>query len=40
MAFAVAGLVRRGVTIDDAGVVVKSYPGFWDDFAGLVRTES
>jgi 5-enolpyruvylshikimate-3-phosphate synthase len=23
------------VTLDDAGVVAKSYPGFWDDFDGL-----
>ena len=40
MAFAVAGLALPGVTIDDPGVVAKSYPRFWDDFARLVRTGS
>ena len=40
MAFAVAGLAIPGVIIDDPGVVAKSYPRFWDDFAALVRTES
>ena len=27
------------VTIDDAGAVAKSYPGFWDDFDALERAE-
>ena len=40
MAFAVAGLLIPGVTIDDAGVVAKSYPRFWEDLARLVRTGS
>jgi 3-phosphoshikimate 1-carboxyvinyltransferase len=40
MAFAVAGLAAPGVTIDDAEVVEKSYPSFWDDFAALVKTGS
>jgi len=40
MAFAIAGLARPGVTIGDDGVVAKSYPRFWDDFARLVRTGS
>jgi 3-phosphoshikimate 1-carboxyvinyltransferase len=40
MAFAVAGLAIPGVTIDDPGAVGKSYPGFWDDLAALVRTGS
>jgi 3-phosphoshikimate 1-carboxyvinyltransferase len=40
MAFAVAGLALPGVTIDEAEVVAKSYPWFWDDFARLIRTES
>lgn len=35
MAFAVAGLRLEGVTIDDAGCVSKSNPGFWRDFAEL-----
>jgi 3-phosphoshikimate 1-carboxyvinyltransferase len=35
MSLAVAALRRPGVTIDDPGVVAKSYPGFWDDFASL-----
>ena len=40
MAFAVAGLVIPGVTIDDPGVVSKSYPRFWDDLGVFVRTGS
>jgi 3-phosphoshikimate 1-carboxyvinyltransferase len=40
MAFAVAGLAIPGVTIDDPGVVQKSYPRFWDDLGALVRTGS
>jgi 3-phosphoshikimate 1-carboxyvinyltransferase len=40
MAFAVAGLARPGVTIDDPDAVTKSYPPFWEDLARLVRTGS
>jgi 3-phosphoshikimate 1-carboxyvinyltransferase len=40
MAFAIAGLRIPGLTIDEPGAVAKSYPRFWDDFSGLVRTES
>jgi 3-phosphoshikimate 1-carboxyvinyltransferase len=40
MAFAVAGLSVGGVTIDEPDAVAKSYPRFWADFAGLVRTGS
>jgi 3-phosphoshikimate 1-carboxyvinyltransferase len=40
MAFAIAGLAIPEVTIDDPGVVGKSYPGFWDDLAALARTGS
>jgi 3-phosphoshikimate 1-carboxyvinyltransferase len=40
MAFAIAGLSLRGVTLDEPDTVAKSYPRFWDDFAGLVRTGS
>lgn len=36
MAFAVLGLVRRGIAISDPGCVSKSYPGFWNDLA-MVR---
>lgn len=32
MSFAVLGLARRGVEIDQPKVVDKSYPGFWTDF--------
>jgi 3-phosphoshikimate 1-carboxyvinyltransferase len=35
MAFAIAGLRLRGVTIDDADCVAKSNPGFWRDFSRL-----
>jgi 3-phosphoshikimate 1-carboxyvinyltransferase len=35
MAFALAGLRAEGVTILDPGCVAKTYPGFWDDLAGL-----
>ncbi len=40
MAFAIAGLRAPGLTIDDPGAVAKSYPRFWDDFGGLVKTGS
>ena len=35
MAFALAGVKAGGVTILDPGCVAKTYPGFWDDLAGL-----
>lgn len=38
MAAAVLATACRGpVTLDDAGVVAKSYPGFWEDFNSLER---
>jgi 3-phosphoshikimate 1-carboxyvinyltransferase len=37
MAFALVGLRRPGVEIADPEVVAKSYPGFWRDFARLLR---
>ncbi len=40
MAAAVLATACRGpVVLDDAGVVAKSYPGFWKDFDSLERTE-
>ncbi len=33
MSFAVLGLVRAGVSIEDPGCVSKTYPRFWDDLA-------
>lgn len=38
MAFAIAGLVRGNVSIEDEKVVSKSYPGFWRTLDELVRT--
>ena len=35
MSFALAGVVRPGITILDPGCVAKTYPGFWDDLEGL-----
>jgi 3-phosphoshikimate 1-carboxyvinyltransferase len=37
MSFAVLGLARGGVTIEDPGCVAKTYPGFWDDVAACYR---
>lgn len=37
MSFAVAGLRAAGTTILDEACVQKSFPGFWDVFAGLYR---
>jgi 3-phosphoshikimate 1-carboxyvinyltransferase len=34
-AFALLSLVRRDVRVSDPGCVAKSWPGFWDDLAGL-----
>lgn len=33
MAFAVLGLARGGISIENPGCVAKSYPGFWEDLA-------
>jgi 3-phosphoshikimate 1-carboxyvinyltransferase len=35
MSFATVGLKAEGVTIEDPGCVAKTYPGFWEDLAGL-----
>jgi 3-phosphoshikimate 1-carboxyvinyltransferase len=35
MSFALAGIRAEGITILDPGCVAKTYPGFWDDLAGL-----
>jgi 3-phosphoshikimate 1-carboxyvinyltransferase len=35
MAFALAGLKAKGITILEPGCVAKTYPAFWDDLAGL-----
>ncbi len=35
MAFALVGVRWPGVVIDDPGCVAKTYPGFWDDLAGV-----
>ena len=32
MSFAILGTRRPGISVSDAGVVAKSYPGFWRDF--------
>jgi 3-phosphoshikimate 1-carboxyvinyltransferase len=37
MAFAVLGLVRRGISIRNPKCVAKSYPTFWKDFAKLYQ---
>jgi len=37
MSFAVLGLARPGVTIEDPACVAKTYPTFWDDFAACYR---
>ena len=34
-AFALVGLIVPGVRVDDPGCVAKSWPGFWEDLAGL-----
>ena len=38
MSFAVLGMARGGVTIEDPTCVAKTYPGFWDDVAGCYRS--
>jgi len=35
MAFAIAGLRIDGVVLDDPDCVAKSFPGFWEAFAGM-----
>jgi len=37
MAYAVAGLLRSGVSIRNPGCVEKTYPGFWGDLCRLPR---
>lgn len=37
MSLAVAGLARPGVLVTRPEVVEKSYPGFWEDLAGLLQ---
>lgn len=39
MSFAVLGLVRSGVTIEDPACVAKTYPTFWDDVAECYRSQ-
>jgi len=38
MSFAVLGLARGGVAIEDPSCVAKTYPGFWDDVAACYRS--
>lgn len=37
MSMSLAGLRRRGIVITDAGVVSKSYPDYWDEFARVAN---
>jgi 3-phosphoshikimate 1-carboxyvinyltransferase len=37
MSFAVLGMARGGVSIEDPACVAKTYPGFWDDVAACYR---
>ena len=37
MSLALVGLVQPGVVIRDPGCTAKTYPGFFDDLAGLTR---
>ena len=37
MSLALVGLRRPGTRIGDPEVVAKSYPGFWDDFEGILE---
>ncbi len=39
MSFAVIGLARPGITINDPSCVAKTYPGFFDDLDGLRQTQ-
>ena len=41
LAFAVAAVYVNGLVINDAEVVSKSYPGYWDDLrhAGFIIEE-
>lgn len=38
MAFALAGLLKPGVTILDPGCVAKTYPNYWRDLASFLET--
>lgn len=38
MSFAVLGLMRPGVSIEDPACVAKTYPGFWDDLRRVYET--
>jgi 3-phosphoshikimate 1-carboxyvinyltransferase len=38
MSFALIGLATPGVQIADPGCTAKTYPGFWDDLAQLMRS--
>jgi 3-phosphoshikimate 1-carboxyvinyltransferase len=38
MSFAVAGLKTEGIRILDEACIQKSFPGFWEVFAGLYRS--
>lgn len=40
MSLALVGLRRPGVVVTSPGVVAKSYPGFWEDFARLTGESS
>jgi len=40
MAFAVLGLRRGGIVIEDPGCVSKSYPSFWDDLDAVAATST
>ncbi len=37
MAFAILGLARAGISIENPACVSKSYPGFWQDLSALYR---
>ena len=37
MSFAILGLAREGISIEDPSCVAKTYPGFWDDLNTLYR---
>jgi 3-phosphoshikimate 1-carboxyvinyltransferase len=37
MSFAILGMARGGVSIEDPACVGKTYPGFWDDVASCYR---
>jgi 3-phosphoshikimate 1-carboxyvinyltransferase len=37
MSFAVLGMARGHVSVEDPGCVAKTYPGFWEDVAACYR---